>query len=53
MKKKIFVAPKVRPLVRVWHSTGELRTPLACTWVLADTIAKHCDSEKTELWLCA
>jgi hypothetical protein len=38
MNNKIFAAPKVNSLVRVWRSTGEPRTPLVCAWTQAETV---------------
>ena len=37
MNNKIFAARKPTSLVRVWHSTGDPRMPLACIWGSTDT----------------
>lgn len=37
MTKKILAIRKPPPLVRVWHSTNDPRTPLACVWMQTDT----------------
>jgi len=38
MNNKIFTAPNIDSLVRVWRSTGQPRTPLVCAWTQANTV---------------
>lgn len=59
MTKKILTVRRPSPLVRVWHSTGNPRMPLACAWMQADTtkpnpISADSSSDETGgLRLCA
>jgi hypothetical protein len=42
MNNKLLAIRKTGRMTRVWVPTGNIRTPLACVWVEADTF--HTDS---------
>ena len=44
MNNRIFAAPKLTTLVRVWRSTGEPGMPLISAWVQAKTTKLRTDA---------
>jgi hypothetical protein len=59
MNNKLLTIRKTGRLTRVWVPTGNIRTPLACVWVEADTfhpasaVPASSNDESGGMLLCA